>query len=66
VPAMVTERPVIAAVVAKALRTAAAMKSFHVPGESSPLIVPSTERTPWRMSFTWYPSGSRSSGSSAS
>jgi hypothetical protein len=37
---MVTESPLIAVVVAKALRTAAAKMSFQVPAESSPSIAP--------------------------
>ena len=48
-----SESPVIAESAVKVLRTAAAMKSSYVPGDSSPLIDPSTERTPWRMSETW-------------
>ena len=37
---------------AHALRSAAPMKSLYVPGESSPLIDPSIDRTPCRKSET--------------
>jgi hypothetical protein len=50
VPEIVIDRPVLAAMVVKSRRTAAAKRSLYVPGESSPVIAPSTVRTPWRKS----------------